>query len=309
MTIAHQKLANNFTIIANACINDPRLGFEALAIFTHLRSKPGNWVVRPNEIAARFKAGRDRVRKALNQLVECGYIGKAQTRDPATGRLGAIEYVVRVLPEAAPGEPAEVEIAAPPIAPPSPEAPSPENPSTVIRSLLSTDLLPSTDSTKKKERTLASAQARSVLIDLDEGEGQGEGRQSFAMGEPVKHHGQPDRPTDADIDQIFDEQFWPAYPKRRGEQNEAKARRRFRKIVRAGADVDKIIIAAAKLDEHWAPTLERKPSEGKFIPMASTWLIERRWEGAAPVDAAEPETIFDLANHFRNRVAMQGAPR
>jgi hypothetical protein len=147
MTIAHQKLANNFTIIANACINDPRLGFEALAIFIHLRSKPGNWVVRPNEIAARFKAGRDRVRKALNQLVECGYIGKAQTRDPATGRLGAVEYVVRVLAEAAP---AEVEItASPSIAPPSPESPSPENPSTVIRSLLSTDLLPSTDSTKE----------------------------------------------------------------------------------------------------------------------------------------------------------------
>jgi hypothetical protein len=131
MTIAHQKLANNFTIIANACINDPRLGFEALAIFTHLRSKPGDWVVRPNEIAARFKAGRDRVRNAINQLVECGYIGKAQTRDPATGRLGAVEYVVRVLAEAAS---AEVEItAAPSIAPPSPETPSPENPSTAPR--------------------------------------------------------------------------------------------------------------------------------------------------------------------------------
>jgi hypothetical protein len=165
VTIAHQRLASNFTIIANACINDPRLGFEALAIFVHLRSKPGDWVVRPNEIAARFKAGRDRVRKALNQLVECGYIGKAQTRDPATGRLGAVEYVVHVLAEAAP---AEVEIiAAPSIAPPSPETPS-----TVIRSLLSTDLLPSTDSTKKDNIRLEADASDASGVDRGEHAGE-----------------------------------------------------------------------------------------------------------------------------------------
>jgi hypothetical protein len=174
MTVAHQKLANNFTIIANACINDPRLGFEALAIFTHLRSKPGNWVVRPKEIAARFKAGRDRVRNALNQLVECGYIGKAQTRDPATGRLGAVEYVVRVLAE---GAPADIEITAAP----STEPPSTENPSTEIRPLLSTDLLPSTDSTKEgNSRHSARAEDAS---DVDRGEHGGQ--TSITTGGPL----------------------------------------------------------------------------------------------------------------------------
>jgi hypothetical protein len=132
MSVPRIKLADNFTIVSNTCINDDRLGFEALAIFMHLRSKPVDWIVRPNEIATRFKAGRDRVRKALNQLVECGYVGKVQTRDPATGRLGPVDYVVRALPEASP----------------STETPSTENPSTVIRSLQRTDTLQRTDSTK-----------------------------------------------------------------------------------------------------------------------------------------------------------------
>jgi hypothetical protein len=146
MAITFHKHANNFTIIGNACINDPRLGFEALAIFTYLRSKPADWIVRPNEIAARFKSGRDRVRNAINELIAAGYIRKAQTRNPETGRLGPVEYVVHALPEDVPGAD-EVSIA--PIAmSPSPETPSPETPSTVIRSLLSTDSLPRTDSNK-----------------------------------------------------------------------------------------------------------------------------------------------------------------
>ena len=64
MTIATYTPTENFTIIGNACFNDGRLGFDALAIFTYLRSKPSDWTVRQTELARRFKAGRDRVRRA-----------------------------------------------------------------------------------------------------------------------------------------------------------------------------------------------------------------------------------------------------
>jgi hypothetical protein len=166
MTVPFHKHANNFTIVSNTCVNDPRLGFEALAIFLHLRSKPADWVVRPNEIAARFTAGRDRVRKALNQLVECGYIRKAQTRDPKTGRLGEVNYVVLALPEGVT---------------PSPETQSPETPSTVIRSLLSTDSLPSTDSSKKD--TSRSTACAAPPSGVDRGEHAGE--TSSNTGRPI----------------------------------------------------------------------------------------------------------------------------
>jgi hypothetical protein len=125
MAIATCTYTANFTIIGNACFNDERLSFEALAIFTYLRSKPADWKVVQVQLAKRFKAGRDRVRKAINELIAAGYIRKVQER--IAGRWGEAEYVVLALPEA-----------------PAPETPAPEN-----RSLLSTDILPSTDLTKK----------------------------------------------------------------------------------------------------------------------------------------------------------------
>jgi hypothetical protein len=98
-------------------------------------------------------------------LVECGYVGKVQTRDPATGRLGPVDYVVRALPEA----------------PPSTESPSTENPSTEIRSLLSTDSLPSTDSTKESN-SRRSARAEDAS-DVDRGEHGGQ--TSIPTGGPL----------------------------------------------------------------------------------------------------------------------------
>ncbi|MET4483705.1 hypothetical protein ABIB66_008276 [Bradyrhizobium sp. F1.13.3] len=86
--------------------------------------------MRQTELARRFKAGRDRVRNAINELIAAGYIRKVQER--IAGRWSAAGYDVLALPDA-----------------PAPEAPLPETPSPENRSLLSTDLLPSTDSTKK----------------------------------------------------------------------------------------------------------------------------------------------------------------
>jgi len=236
-------------------------------------------VVRPNEIAARFKAGRDRVRKALNQLVECGYIEKAQTRDTATGRLGAVEYVVRALPEGERDAPVEVMIAASPLIAPeasiapapeipstvpprSPESPSTEIPSTEIRSLLSTELLPRTDSTKEVN-TLSLSLAGVRL-------------------------------TDAEIDAEFMDRFWPAYPKQEGEH---PARMAFRTAVRKGiATADQIIAGAERLAEHW----ERREDQ-RFIPMPAKWLRERRWNDR--LARRQPETIFDICDQFRERVS------
>jgi hypothetical protein len=142
MSIAAYTHTANFTIIGNACFNDERLSFEALAIFTYLRSKPSDWTVRQTELARRFKAGRDRVRNAINELIAAGYIRKVQER--IAGRWSAADYDVLALPDA-----------------PAPEAPLPETPSPENRSLLSTDLLPSTDSAKEDNIPRAARAAES----------------------------------------------------------------------------------------------------------------------------------------------------
>ncbi|NEU95671.1 helix-turn-helix domain-containing protein [Bradyrhizobium uaiense] len=141
VTIAQHTFTSNYTVIGNACFNDERLSFEALAIFTYLRSKPSDWMVRQTELARRFKAGRDRVRNAINELIAAGYIRKVQER--IAGRWGAAGYDVLAAPDA-----------------PAPEEPSPEN-----RSLLNTDLLPSTDSTKKDNSRIATDVANASEVD------------------------------------------------------------------------------------------------------------------------------------------------
>ena len=49
MTIVSYAHTGNFTIIGNACFNDQRRSFEALAVFTYLRSKPSDWTIRQTE--------------------------------------------------------------------------------------------------------------------------------------------------------------------------------------------------------------------------------------------------------------------
>ncbi|WP_456777433.1 hypothetical protein [Bradyrhizobium sp. USDA 3315] len=141
MTIVQHTFTTNYTVIGNACFNDERLSFEALALFTYLRSKPCDWIVQKTELARRFKAGRDRVRNAINELIAAGYIRKIQER--IAGRWGSADYDVLALPDA-----------------PAPETPTPEN-----RSLLSTDLLPSTDSTKKDNSRHAADAADASAVD------------------------------------------------------------------------------------------------------------------------------------------------
>jgi hypothetical protein len=111
----------------------------------------------------------------------------------------------------------------------------------------------------------------------------------------------PTGPSDDEIDKIFDEHFWPAYPKRGGIQNRPEAMKRFRKIVRSGKDAEKIVHAATNFADYWNPKVDRKPADAEFIPTAANWLKKRGWEDDVP-EARGGETIFDIAQQLENRV-------
>jgi hypothetical protein len=122
--------------------------------------------------------------------------------------------------------------------------------------------------------------------------------------------------TDADIDQIFEDRFWLAYPKRLGSRGKPEAKKKFRTIVKAGADVEKIVAEATKLAADWARRIARKPADATFIPMAATWLNKGRWDdepddvngdGGPPMRGGGGDTIFDIANDFERRVRTNEA--
>ena len=80
------------------------------------------------------------------------------------------------------------------------------------------------------------------------------------------------------------EQFWKAYPKRGSASNPKKpARDKFDRAVAAGAD-PKVIVAAAR---RFCEVERQNGNEGtKFIPQATRWLNEQRWNDY-PAPAAE----------------------
>ena len=289
MTIVSYTFTDNFTIIGNDCLRDDDLSAEALGVLCYLRSKPKDWRVMPTELAGRFKCGRDRINRILKELIGHGYIRKVRPRDPATKAWLPVEYAVlalrsQPLPEntfMAPDGDEEPPTENPSMAKepltenPSMANPAMANPAMGFTTLLNNDS-PNTDLTKNKTTVASKATKRA---------------------------------TDAEIDEIFEKRFWPAYPKRQGTRGKPEAMKKFRTIVRAGGSVEKIIEAAGKLAADWAPRVSRKPADAQYIPMAATWLNKGRWNDEPEElggDDGPPtrggETMFDLANHFENRV-------
>ena len=65
--VKHNK-ENPYFMLNRAAVNDDRLSFKAVGILTYLLSKPDNWVVREDDLAARHTEGTHAVRSGLKEL-------------------------------------------------------------------------------------------------------------------------------------------------------------------------------------------------------------------------------------------------
>lgn len=86
----------------------------------------------------------------------------------------------------------------------------------------------------------------------------------------------------------FDE-FWKAYPSRKGDNPKSPARKLFEAFVKQGVDPDSIILGLKN-----ATAKNRDKVGTEFIPMAETWLRQRRWEehiNQSVVPLQQPEAI------------------
>ncbi len=90
--------------------------------------------------------------------------------------------------------------------------------------------------------------------------------------------------TETERECSFDD-FWKAYPRRKGSPAKEAARRKFEALVKSGTD-PAVIIAAAKRSSEEVSGL---PDDQRvFIPMASTWLNQHRF---TDYESAEVSTI------------------
>lgn len=79
------KFANpkrgNWTQVSNEILDSEVLSCFAKIIWIFLWSKPDGWIIRVNHIAKKLKISKDKVRRSLKELEECGYIVKIEVRE------------------------------------------------------------------------------------------------------------------------------------------------------------------------------------------------------------------------------------
>ncbi len=98
------------------------------------------------------------------------------------------------------------------------------------------------------------------------------------------------------------EEFWKAYPKRKGANPRHPAEKRFAAAVGRGSDPDQIIAGARNY-----ATLDRQNINTPLIAQAQTWLHQRRWQdyttrvptGLDPKEAKRLAAIAENAVFFR----------
>lgn len=76
------RLADNFTVMSNRVLNDENLSYRARGILVWLLSKPTNWSIRSEAIAAQSPSeGRTAVRTAMRELEEHGYLVREKVQN------------------------------------------------------------------------------------------------------------------------------------------------------------------------------------------------------------------------------------
>lgn len=87
------RLADNFTIISNAVLNDDRLSFRARGVLMWLLSKPADWRTRSEAIADQSPTeGRDAIRTAMRELETLGYLVRVKAQD-GRGRWSTLQTI------------------------------------------------------------------------------------------------------------------------------------------------------------------------------------------------------------------------
>ncbi len=111
-----------YTVIGNEAAQDSSLSWKARGLLVYLLSLPRDWNIRLSELARHATDGIDSTRKAMDELLNAGYIQRgARIRKP-DGKLGDYVYLVTGVRDDLP------ELEKPTLEKPTLEKPTQENP-------------------------------------------------------------------------------------------------------------------------------------------------------------------------------------
>jgi len=117
-----KRIDGPYTVIGNEAAQDSSLSWKARGLLIYLLSLPRDWNIRLSELARHATDGIDSTRKAMDELLNAGYIQRgARIRKP-DGKLGDYVYLVTGVRDDLP------ELEKPTLEKPTLEKPTQENP-------------------------------------------------------------------------------------------------------------------------------------------------------------------------------------
>lgn len=87
------KKEKGFVQIPNSILSDPNISLKAKTVLAIMLSLPDNWDFSIEGISGKCKESKDCIAKAVNELIEAGYVIRTKTRG-ADGRITKWEYEV-----------------------------------------------------------------------------------------------------------------------------------------------------------------------------------------------------------------------
>lgn len=135
----------NFVVLDKEFLNDDRLSWKAKGLLAYMLSLPDDWSFSLSDLATRSKCGREATANIMDELIEAGYLQKAQKRTK-DGKFGKVEFFVFEAPKRA---------AMPSTGHPSTATPQTEKPTLLKNKLLNNQLLKNKDDDDKKPTSTA----------------------------------------------------------------------------------------------------------------------------------------------------------
>lgn len=86
-----------FASVPETIINDPNLSAKAKGVAAYIYFRPDNWTFYMTEVMSHFRDGKDSIRSAFNELIDAGYLRKAQNKD-ADGKFSGNTFEISDTP-------------------------------------------------------------------------------------------------------------------------------------------------------------------------------------------------------------------
>ena len=97
MAVCRVEKNENYTVMSNYHLSDPRLSLKAVGLLSKMLSLPENWDYTIRGLTCICREGRDAIQGAIVELEEAGYIQRQQRHDE-NGKFAGNEYVIHEAP-------------------------------------------------------------------------------------------------------------------------------------------------------------------------------------------------------------------